>query len=87
MKNAGQPIRSHKVSDRPWRKVATDLFTVNITLVDYFPDFVEVDELEDTTSNRNSVDMGFRILLFQTMVHRLAVRNFTSFYAAGNSTT
>ena len=86
-KNAGQPIRSHKVSDRPWRKVATDLFTVNITLVDYFPDFVEVDELEDTTSNRNSVDMGFRILLFQTMVHRLAVRNFTSIYAAGNSTT
>ena len=84
-KNAGQPIRSHKVSDRPWKKVATDLFTVNITLVDYFPDFVEVDELEDTTSNRNSV--GFRILLFQTMVHRLAVRNFTSFYAAGNSTT
>ena len=36
---------------------------------------------------RNSVDMGFRILLFQTMVHRLAVRNFTSFCAAGNSTT
>ena len=54
-KNASQPMQSHKVSDRPWNKVATVLFTVNgknyITLVEYFSDFVEVNEIEDTTSH------------------------------------
>ena len=64
-----------------------------ITLVNYFSDFVEVDELEDTTSHAvlkllysNSVDKGFRTLLFQTKVYSLAVRSFTSFQSAGNST-
>ena len=54
-KNASQPRQSHQISDRPWSKVATDLFTVSgnnyITIVDYFSDFVEVSELEDTTSH------------------------------------
>ena len=48
-------MQSHKVPDRPRSKVATVLFTVNrknyITLVDYFLDFVEADEIEDTTSH------------------------------------
>ena len=48
-------MQSHKVPDRPWSKVATVLFTVNgknyITLVEYFSDFFEVDELEDFTSH------------------------------------
>ena len=51
-KNTSQPMYSHKVPDMPWSKVATDLFTVNgnnyITLVDFFSDFVEVDEFENT---------------------------------------
>lgn len=54
-KNASQPMQSHQIPDRPWSKVATDLFTVSgnnyITIVDYFSDFVEVSELEDTTSH------------------------------------
>ena len=53
--NASQPMQSHQIPDRPWSKVATDLFTVSgnnyITIVDYFSDFVEVSELEDTTSH------------------------------------
>ena len=48
-------MQSHKVPDRPWSKFATVLFTVNgknyITLVEYFSDFVEVNEIEDTTSH------------------------------------
>ena len=48
-------MQSHQIPDRPWSKVATDLFTVSgnnyITIVDYFSDFVEVSELEDTTSH------------------------------------
>ena len=53
-KNASQPMQSHQIPDRPWSKVATDLFTVSgknyITIVDYFSDFVEVSEPEGTTS-------------------------------------
>ena len=47
-------MQYHQIPDRPWSKVATDLFTVSgknyITVVDYFSDFVEVSELEGTTS-------------------------------------
>ena len=54
-KNASQPMQSHQIPDRPWSKVATDLFTLSgknyITVVDYFSDFVEVSELEGTTSH------------------------------------
>ena len=54
-KNASQPMLSHQIPDRPWSKVATDLFTVSgnnyITIVDYFSAFVEVIELEDATSH------------------------------------
>ena len=54
-KNASQLMQSHQIPDRPWGKVATDLFTVSgnnyIPIVDYFSDFVEVSELEDTTSH------------------------------------
>ena len=50
-----EPMQSHQVPDRPWSKFSTVLFTVNvknyITLVEYFSDFLEVDELEDTTSH------------------------------------
>ena len=52
-RNASQPM-SHQLPDRPWSKVATDLFTVSgknyLTVVDYYSDFVEVSELEDSTS-------------------------------------
>ena len=41
--------------DRPWSRVATDLFTVNkknyLTVVDYHSDFVEVSEPEPTTAS------------------------------------
>ena len=54
-KNASQAIQSHQTLDRPRSKVATDLFTVSrknyITIVDYFSDFVEVNELKGTTSH------------------------------------
>ena len=52
--NASQPMQSHQIPDRPWSKIATDLFTLHsknyITVVDYFSDFIEVSELQDTTS-------------------------------------
>ena len=54
-RNASQPMQSHQIPTFPWSKVATDFFTLSgknyITVVDYFSDFVEVTELEDTTSH------------------------------------
>ena len=87
-------MQSHKVPDRPWSKFATVLFTVNgknyITLVEYFSDFLEVDELEDFTSHA-----VIQVLKQQFSRHgiphtvvsdSLAVRNFTSFHSSGIST-
>ena len=54
-KNTDQPMQTHQVPNRPWSKVGTDLFTVSgktfITVVDYYSDFVEIDELSDTMSD------------------------------------
>jgi len=77
--------------------VTTDLFTLNgknyLTVVDYFPDFVEVTELPGSTShaviqalNSNSVDMRSRAQLSRITVHSTAARNFMSSHSAGNLT-
>ena len=54
-KNTDQPMQSHQVPNRPQSKVGTDLFTVSgkkyITVVDYYSDFVAIDELSDTMSD------------------------------------
>ena len=47
-----KPLLSHEVPDRPWAKVATDLFQFEnrdyLVTVDYFSDFFEVDRLYST---------------------------------------
>ena len=47
-------ITPSKVPDRPWSRVAVDMFTLHrkeyVALVDYYSDFVEVQEVADTTS-------------------------------------
>ena len=49
-----EPLLSHKVPDRPWAKVATDLFQFEnkdyLVTIDYLSDFFEVDRLYSTTS-------------------------------------
>lgn len=53
-KNHKEPMQTSKVPDRPWSRVAIDLFTLHkkeyVILVDYYSDFVEVQEIADTTS-------------------------------------
>ena len=53
-KNPKQPMQSHRIPDRPWSKVGTDLFSLHsndyIVLVDYYSDFIEVSQLDDTTT-------------------------------------
>ena len=53
-RNPKEPMQTLKVPDRPWSRLAVDMFTLQrkeyIVLVDYYSDFVEVQELSDTTS-------------------------------------
>jgi len=53
--NHKEPMQTSKVPDRPWSRVAIDLFTLHkkeyVILVDYYSDFVEVQEIADTTSS------------------------------------
>lgn len=53
-RNPKEPMQTLKVPDRPWSRLAVDMFTLQrkeyIVLVDYYSDFVEVQELSETTS-------------------------------------
>ena len=45
---------SHDVPDRPWQKVAADLFTVkgkdNLVTVNYYSNYSELEKLDDTNA-------------------------------------
>ena len=55
-RNPKEPIcmQTSKVPDRPWSRVAVDMFTLRrkeyVILLDYYSDFVEVQEIAGTTS-------------------------------------
>ena len=53
-KNTKEPLLSHCIPSRPWEKVGADLFELNwrhyLILVDYYSYFIEVDGLNETTS-------------------------------------
>jgi hypothetical protein len=52
--NTREPLQPHEVPERPWQKVATDLFQWQnkhyLLTVDYYSRYFEVDELTTTTS-------------------------------------
>ena len=54
-RNPKQPLQTHEIPNRPWSRVAADLFSIHgknyITVVDYYSDFVEVSELPDITAS------------------------------------
>lgn len=49
-----EPMITHPTPERPWQRIAMDIFTVNqrnyLVTVDYFSDFWELDVLKDTTA-------------------------------------
>ena len=51
---AKEPLISHQIPDRPWKKIATDIFTWSdrhfMVTVDYYSRFFEIDELNSLTS-------------------------------------
>ena len=53
-KNRKEPLIPHAVPRRPWSKVGTDLFEFQnkyyLILVDYYSNFIEVEQLKHTTS-------------------------------------
>ena len=50
---------SHEVPPRPWSKVGSDLFELNgqhyIVLVDYYSNFIELENLDGDTTSRNVI--------------------------------
>ncbi|KAL1261470.1 hypothetical protein QQF64_006735 [Cirrhinus molitorella] len=54
LSNTKEPTISHKITDRPWQVVTTDLFTWNnedyLVTVDYYSRYFELDKLHSTTS-------------------------------------
>ena len=53
-RNPKEPMQTPKVSDCPWSRVAVDMFTLErkeyVVLVDYYSDFIGVQELSDVAS-------------------------------------
>lgn len=49
-----ETLRQHFIPDKPWSKVGVDIFTYNrvnyLVLVDYYSDFIEFEELTETTA-------------------------------------
>lgn len=54
-KQQKETLQPHKITDRPWAKVGTDLFSFEgrdyLITVDYFSNFWEIDYLPDTISS------------------------------------
>ena len=50
-----EELKPHELPDRPWSKVGTDLFTFDgkncIVTVDHYSNFIEMDQLTETTSH------------------------------------
>ena len=53
-RNVQQPMQSHEIPSRPWSRLGCDLFSLNskdyIVLVDSYSDFIEVCQLNDTST-------------------------------------
>ena len=52
--NPQKPLQTHEIPDRPWSRVAADLFSLHgknyKVIVDYYSNFLEVCELPDTSA-------------------------------------
>ncbi|KAF2891849.1 hypothetical protein ILUMI_14324, partial [Ignelater luminosus] len=53
--NPRDPLISHDIPNRPWKKVACDLFNIGrdayLLVVDYYSKYIEIAKLEDSTSS------------------------------------
>ena len=50
-----EPLNTHEIPERPWSKVATDLFSHSgetfIVMVDYYSNFIEFERIKNTSSH------------------------------------
>ena len=60
--NPIEPMQTPKVLDLPFSRLAVDMFTLHkkdyIVLMDYYSDFVKVQELSDSLTDHLSVSEG-----------------------------
>ena len=49
-----EPLTSYEIPQRPWSKVATDLFTLSgehfVVIVDYYSNFIKLESINRTLS-------------------------------------
>ena len=55
-KNQNETLRQQSDGNRPWDKIGTDLFEIKgknyLLVIDYYSNFIEVDQLTTTTSKQ-----------------------------------
>ena len=55
--NPKESLMSHSIPDRPWSKIAADLFELKeehcLVLVDYYSDWIEFDKMRDQTETES----------------------------------
>ena len=55
-RNQNKTLLQHEDSDIPWNKIGLDLFEIQgrqyLVAIDYYSNFIEVDQLTTTTSTR-----------------------------------
>ena len=55
-KQQAEPMKPHKVPDRPWEKVGVDLFTIDgrdyVAMVDYYSQYIEISTLTSNTTSK-----------------------------------
>lgn len=55
MKQQRESLMSHEITERPWEKIGTDLYTIDgqdyLIVVDYFSNFWEIDHLPNTKAS------------------------------------
>ena len=91
-----EPPRPYDIPERPWSKVATDLFTFNgenfVVIVDFYSNFIEMEKINRTSSQaviqvlKKPLDvMVYLKVWFLIMVWRLHQMSLKSLHHSGNS--
>ena len=93
-----EPLRPYEIPERPWSKVATDLFTFNgenfVVIVDFYSNFIEMEKINRTSSQaviqvlKKPLDvMVYLKVWFLIMVRYSHQMSLKSLHHSGNSDT
>ena len=92
-----EPLAVHEIPERPWSRVATDLFSFNgdnfLVIVDYFSNYIEMEKLRSQMSpavinvlKQYSLGMEYWTQWYLIMAQPIPLRNSANLQQHGNST-